>query len=101
MEIDKQYNSKEVETKWYTLWESKGYFRPATDRATGQEPRATEKNVSRVPCPVSRSYVIVIPPPNVTGILHMGHALNSAIQDILIRWNRMKGADTLWACLVR
>jgi len=88
MELDKQYNSKSVETKWYSLWEAKGYFRPASD-------------FSRSPFPVSRGcnqrpYVIVIPPPNVTGILHMGHALNSSIQDILIRWNRMKGRDTLW-----
>jgi valyl-tRNA synthetase len=88
MDLDKQYNSKEVETKWYSLWESRGYFRPASD-------------FSHSPFPVPRGrdqrpYVIVIPPPNVTGILHMGHALNSSIQDILIRWNRMKGADTLW-----
>jgi len=89
MDLDKQYNSKEVETKWYRLWEEKGYFRPQSDHE------------SRVPSPESRSrdqrpYVIVIPPPNVTGILHMGHALNNAIQDILVRWNRMKGRDTLW-----
>jgi len=83
MDLDKQYNSKQVEAKWYRLWETKGYFRPASDE-------------SRVPSPESRPYVIVIPPPNVTGILHMGHALNSSIQDILIRWNRMKGRDTLW-----
>ncbi len=84
MDLDKQYNSKEIETKWYSLWEAKGYFRPASDQGgagKGANPRP---------------YVIVIPPPNVTGILHMGHALNSSIQDILIRWNRMKGRDTLW-----
>jgi valyl-tRNA synthetase len=81
MELDKQYNSKQVETKWYRLWEEKGYFRPQSD--FGKKP-------------VGKSYVIVIPPPNVTGILHMGHALNNAIQDILVRWNRMKGRDTLW-----
>ena len=82
MNLDKQYNSKQVETKWYSLWESKGYFHPASD---GVAPKAE-----------ARPYVIVIPPPNVTGILHMGHALNSSIQDILIRWNRMKGVDSLW-----
>src|SRR5512135_1687878 len=80
-DLDKQYNSKEVETKWYRLWEEKGYFRPQSD--VGRKPSA-------------KPYVIVIPPPNVTGILHMGHALNNSIQDILIRWNRMKGIDTLW-----
>jgi valyl-tRNA synthetase len=88
MELDKQYNSKQVETKWYSLWETKGYFRPQSDRSTYHAPRPTGKDA--VP------YVIVIPPPNVTGILHMGHALNNSIQDILVRWNRMKGRDTLW-----
>ena len=81
MELDKQYNSRQVETKWYSLWESKGYFRPQSDHG---------KKTSGKP------YVIVIPPPNVTGILHMGHALNNSIQDVLVRWNRMKGRDTLW-----
>lgn len=77
-----RYNSQEIEKKWYELWESKGYFRPKSD---------TEgKGKSGKP------YVIVIPPPNVTGILHMGHALNNSIQDILTRWHRMKGRDALW-----
>jgi valyl-tRNA synthetase len=86
MDLDKQYNSKEVETKWYSLWESKGYFRPQSDG----------NFKSQIQDPKSKPYTIVIPPPNVTGILHMGHALNNAIQDILVRWNRMKGRDTLW-----
>ncbi len=77
-----RYNSKEVEAKWYPLWEKRGDFRPGSDRA------GKKSSNSR--------YVIVIPPPNVTGILHMGHALNNAIQDILTRWHRMKGDDTLW-----
>ena len=81
MELDKQYNSRQVETKWYSLWESKGYFRPQSDQGKSSK---------------GQPYVIVIPPPNVTGILHMGHALNNSIQDILVRWNRMKGRDTLW-----
>ncbi len=80
--LDKQYDSKQAEAKWYSLWESEGYFRPASDfKKAG---------------PKASPYVIVIPPPNVTGILHMGHALNNSIQDILVRWNRMKGADALW-----
>jgi len=94
-DLDKQYNSKEVETKWYSLWESKGYFKPASDRVKGVGSSDKKEDVSLASCPLP-PYVIVIPPPNVTGILHMGHALNSSIQDILIRWNRMKGADTLW-----
>ncbi len=80
-ELDKQYNSNQIEASRYTFWESKGFFRPQSDRGgkTSKKP-----------------YVIVIPPPNVTGILHMGHALNNTIQDILTRWNRMRGFDTLW-----
>ncbi len=95
-ELSPQYNSKEVEAKWYELWESKGYFKPASDRSTDHRPQSVEiKSVDRGPSTVDK-YVIVIPPPNVTGILHMGHALNNSIQDILTRWNRMKGIDTLW-----
>ena len=81
MALDTRYNSKDIEEKWYRLWEEKGYFRPASDHGKKS---------------AGKPYVIVIPPPNVTGILHMGHALNSSIQDIMVRWNRMKGADTLW-----
>ncbi|MBI3307265.1 MAG: valine--tRNA ligase, partial [Candidatus Omnitrophica bacterium] len=80
-QLPTRYNAKETETRWYTQWESKGYFRPASDSG---------KKAGRKP------YVIVIPPPNVTGILHMGHALNNSIQDILTRWHRMKGDDVLW-----
>ena len=80
-ELDKQYNSNPIEASPYTFWESRGFFRPQSDRG---------EKVAGKP------YVIVIPPPNVTGILHMGHALNNTIQDILTRWNRMRGFDTLW-----
>ena len=74
--MDKHYDSKAAEAKWYPIWEKNGYFH--------QEPDG------RVP------YSVVIPPPNVTGILHMGHALNQTIQDILVRWRRMQGRNTLW-----
>ncbi len=77
IELDKTYNPKEVETKWYETWEKSGYFKPVID-------------------PAKKPFVIVIPPPNVTGILHMGHALNNTIQDILIRWHRMRQEPTLW-----
>ena len=75
-ELSKQYNAKDVENKWYSKWEEAGYFKPSDSNET--------------------PYTIVIPPPNVTGILHMGHALNNSIQDILIRWQRMKGSSALW-----
>jgi len=76
-ELPKQYNPKEVEEKRYKSWEENNFF-------------------SAKISPVKKPYCIVIPPPNVTGILHMGHALNNTIQDILIRYKRMKGFNSLW-----
>jgi valyl-tRNA synthetase len=75
--MDKHYDPQSVENKWYAWWEENGHFR--ADAAQGGE-----------------SYSVVIPPPNVTGILHMGHALNSTIQDVLVRWRRMQGRNTVW-----
>ena len=75
--LDKVYNPKEVEKKWYDFWVDHQFF------------RADETN-DALP------YAIVIPPPNVTGSLHMGHALNNTLQDILIRVRRMQGYNTLW-----
>ncbi len=77
-QLPKVYNPKDVEEKWYKFWEKKGYF------------HADEYDERRP------SYSIVIPPPNVTGSLHMGHALNSTLQDILCRWKRMEGYNVLW-----
>jgi len=76
-ELSKQYNPKDTESKWYKIWEENNLFsaKPTSDKPP---------------------YCIVIPPPNITGILHMGHALNNTIQDILIRYHRMKGFETLW-----
>jgi valyl-tRNA synthetase len=76
-ELEKVYNPHEVEDRIYKEWEDKGYFRAA--------PKAGKK-----------PYSIVIPPPNITGILHMGHALNNTIQDILVRFKRMQGFETEW-----
>ena len=76
-EIPKVYDPKNIEDKWYKFWEEKGFFQPKID-------------------PHKKAYTIVIPPPNVTGTLHMGHALNNVLQDILIRWKRMKGRSALW-----
>jgi valyl-tRNA synthetase len=75
--MDKHYDPQSVENKWYPWWEQNGHFH--ADPAQGGEP-----------------YTVVIPPPNVTGILHMGHALNSTIQDVLIRWRRMQGRNVVW-----
>jgi len=76
-ELAKNYSPQEIEAKLYKEWEEKKYFKASLDE--GKE-----------------NYSIVIPPPNVTGILHMGHILNNSIQDTLIRWKRMQGANTLW-----
>ena len=71
------YDPRGVEERWYRFWEERGLFR--ADETSKASP-----------------YSIVIPPPNVTGSLHMGHALNNTLQDILIRWHRMQGDNTLW-----
>ena len=76
-ELPKTYEPKSVEEKWYAYWLSKNYFH-ADENTEGP------------------AFSIVIPPPNVTGSLHIGHALNSTLQDILVRWMRMSGRNTLW-----
>ena len=77
MNLGTRYNPGEIEERIYQNWEEKGYFKPQIDKT-------------------KKPYTIVIPPPNVTGQLHMGHALDDTIQDVLIRYNRMKGIPTLW-----
>ena len=75
--LPKTYNPKTVEKRWYDYWLEKGYFAPAED-------------LTREP------FSIVMPPPNVTGSLHLGHALDNTLQDILTRWRRMQGYSVLW-----
>src|SRR5688572_3721663 len=74
--LNKTYNPAEVEDKWYKHWLSKNYFHSVPDE---REP-----------------YTVVIPPPNVTGVLHMGHMLNNTIQDVMIRRARMQGKNACW-----
>jgi valyl-tRNA synthetase len=76
-ELSKSYNPKEFEDRIYTAWNDKGCFKADPD-------------------PKKKPYTIVIPPPNITGQLHMGHALDETLQDILIRWKRMSGYSALW-----
>lgn len=76
-DLPKAYEAKSIDNKWYQFWESLHFF---------------EAN----PSSTKPAYCIVMPPPNVTGVLHMGHALVNTLQDILIRWKRMKGFETLW-----
>src|SRR5260221_9480618 len=75
--LPKTYEPQAVEGRWYRFWEAGGYFKPSGDTT-----RPT--------------FVISMPPPNVTGALHLGHAITATVEDILIRYHRMKGDDTLW-----
>ena len=76
-DLPTQYDHAAAQGRWYRFWEEQGYFHSQ-------------------PQPGRKPYAIVIPPPNVTGALHLGHALNNTLQDILIRQKRMQGFDTLW-----
>jgi valyl-tRNA synthetase len=76
-ELAKTYDPKAAQETWLKFWEERGYFHSDPD-------------------PARKPYTIVIPPPNVTGALHMGHALNNTLQDVLIRWRRMQGFNALW-----
>ena len=79
--LEKNFDPKEVEQRLYKMWEESGAFKPRAAK-----PEDTKDD----------NFSIVIPPPNVTGSLHMGHAVNNTIQDILVRYNRMKGKAVLW-----
>ena len=76
-DMPKTYDHASVEQTWYEKWEKSGYFHAA-------------------PNPDKQPYTIVIPPPNITGKLHMGHAMDNTLQDTLIRYKRMSGYETLW-----
>ncbi len=77
VELSKTYNPKEIESKWYSFWEERGLFK--ANPSSKQPP-----------------FSLVMPPPNVTGILHMGHVLGNTLMDVLVRWKRMQGFKTLW-----
>ena len=76
-QLEKTYDPKQAEERWYQFWTDKKYFHARLDHP-------------------GEPYTIVIPPPNITGSLHIGHALNNTLQDILIRWRRMQGRNALW-----
>jgi len=79
MSMEKTFNAAEAEARLYAVWENAGAFAAGANSQDGSDP-----------------FCIMIPPPNVTGSLHMGHAFNNTLQDILVRWHRMRGFDTLW-----
>ena len=76
MSLSSRYNAEDTEKKWYEHWMEKGYFRSTPDDR--------------------EAFTILIPPPNVTGVLHMGHMLNVTIQDVLIRKARLEGKNACW-----
>ena len=78
MELDKSFEPADIERRWYPLWESRGYFAAGADKSK------------------SDSFCILLPPPNVTGTLHMGHGFNQTLMDALTRYHRMHGDNTLW-----
>ena len=83
-ELPKTYDFKNIETKMYQWWWDQGYFKPIND------PKSVDHD------PDHKPYVISIPPPNVTGELHLGHAMFVSMEDLMIRYHRMKGVPTLW-----
>jgi len=76
-EIPKAYEPGNIEKNWYNFWLKQGYFTPEIDLK-------------------KKPFVIIMPPPNVTGELHLGHALTTTLEDVMVRWQRMKGKPTLW-----
>jgi valyl-tRNA synthetase len=81
MNLTKNFEPRSLEKRWYSVWQSAGYFKSALTRATGK---------------LTQPYCIMLPPPNITGTLHMGHAFQHTIMDALIRYHRMLGDNTLW-----
>ena len=82
--LPKAYDFQNTEKRIYEMWEKSGFFKPSNDP---QKPGFD---------PTVKPYVITIPPPNVTGILHLGHAMFVSMEDLMIRYHRMKGIPTLW-----
>jgi valyl-tRNA synthetase len=81
LELSKTFDPKSAEDHWFQLWIDRGYFKADPTRLDPADPKV---------------FSIVIPPPNVTGALHLGHALNSTIHDVIVRTRRMQGFNTLW-----
>ncbi|MDG1082926.1 MAG: class I tRNA ligase family protein, partial [Planktotalea sp.] len=79
MAMEKNFDAQSAETRLYEAWEKAGCFKAGANAK-----------------PEASTFCIMIPPPNVTGVLHIGHAFNNTLQDIMIRWKRMQGFDTLW-----
>lgn len=88
-EMKENYNPEMVESAWYSWWEKQGYFKPEFSQKEG-------KLLNADAIDNRESFTIIIPPPNVTGYLHLGHALTNSIQDTIVRYHRMCGKKVLW-----
>ena len=91
IELEKAYNPKDFEDRIYAEWKEGGYFKPKSDPDSPVHGCACGCREGR-----DEPFTVVIPPPNVTGVLHMGHGLNNTLQDIVVRYHRMRGDNTLW-----
>jgi valyl-tRNA synthetase len=96
IELAKAYDPASFEDRIYALWKERGAFSPEKNSAGAALSADAEKAGSAEKAKDSAPYVIVIPPPNVTGVLHLGHGLNNSLQDIVVRFHRMRGEPTLW-----
>ena len=87
MELAKSFEPRDIESRWYPKWEESGYFKAGDNKLLSRHPLDQNK---------TENFCILLPPPNVTGTLHMGHGFNQTLMDALTRYHRMKGDNTLW-----
>ena len=97
IELEKAYNPKDFEERIYKNWDDGGWFKPASDADSPVHAAYKTRTANMTHEEIARqTFSVVIPPPNVTGVLHVGHGLNNTLQDIVVRYHRMKGDNTLW-----
>ena len=94
IELEKAYNPKDFEDRIYAQWKEGGYFKPKSD--PDSPVHGCNCGCGKASGEGSEPFTVVIPPPNVTGVLHMGHGLNNTLQDIVVRYHRMRGDNVLW-----
>src|SRR5438132_271652 len=98
LDLPKQYDHLAAQERWYKFWEERGYFHsePRSGASGGRSQAELGNEGGGAGAADKGPFTIVIPPPNVTGALHLGHALNNTLQDIVIRFKRMQGYNALW-----
>jgi valyl-tRNA synthetase len=96
MELAKSFEPSAIENRWYDFWESSGYFTTQSNAAQSNTAQSNTVPAGAGDGADTGSYCIQLPPPNVTGTLHMGHAFQQTLMDALIRYHRMRGLETNW-----